>query len=105
MTCERDGGMGVQEKLPAAECRNHVRRIYDLFTDEQISGKIAQLLRSEDIQADVEIVYQSLEGLHKACPDHPGDWYFSGNYPTPGGCRLLNRAYIDFYENEYLKQK
>ena len=75
------------------------------FTDEQISSKIAQLLKSEDIQAEVEIVYQSLEGLHKACPNHPGDWYFSGNYPTPGGYRLLNRAYIDYYENEYLKQK
>ena len=53
----------------------------------------------------MEIVYQSLEGLHNACPDHPGDWYFSGNYPTAGGYRLLNEAYIDYYENDYLKTK
>ena len=94
-----------QEDLPAAECRNHVRRIYDAFTDDQISHKIMELLKAEDIRAEVEIVYQSLEGLHQACPNHPGDWYFSGNYPTPGGFRLLNRAYIQYYENEYLKIK
>ena len=94
-----------QENLPAAEMRNYVRRIYDLFTDEEISRKIVELLKTDDVEADVEIVYQSLEGLHKACPNHPGDWYFSGNYPTPGGFRLLNRAYIQYYENEYLKIK
>ena len=94
-----------QESLPAAEMRNYVRRIYDLFTDEEISRKIVELLKTDDVEADVEIVYQSLEGLHKACPNHPGDWYFSGNYPTPGGFRLLNRAYIQYYENEYLKIK
>jgi len=92
-----------QENLPAAECRNHVRRIYDEFTDEQISRKIVELLKPDDVHAEVEIVYQTLEGLHVACPDHPGDWYFSGDYPTPGGFRLLNQAYIDYYENEYLK--
>ena len=94
-----------QESLPAAEMRNYVRRIYDLFTDEEISRKIVELLKTDDVEADVEIVYQSLEGLHKACPNHPGDWYFSGDYPTPGGFRLLNRAYIQYYENEYLKIK
>ena len=94
-----------QESLPAAEMRNYVRRIYDLFTDEEISRKIVELLKTDDVEADVEIVYQSVEGLHKACPNHPGDWYFSGDYPTPGGFRLLNRAYIQYYENEYLKIK
>ena len=94
-----------QENLPASEMRNYVRRIYDLFTDEEISRKIVELLKTDDVEADVEIVYQSLEGLHKACPNHPGDWYFSGDYPTPGGFRLLNRAYIQYYENEYLKIK
>ena len=92
----------IEEKLPADQCRNYVRRIYDPFTDEEISAKIVQLLRTPDVKAEVEIVYQSLDGLHKACPDHPGDWYFSGDYPTPGGYKLLNRAYIDYYENEYL---
>ncbi len=94
----------AQELLPASECRNYVRRIYDPFTDEEISAKIVKLLKTDDVKAEVEIVYQSLEGLHKACPNHPGDWYFSGDYPTPGGYKLLNRAYIDFYENEYLKK-
>ena len=94
----------AQEKLPADQCRNYVRRIYDPFTDEEISAKIVQLLRTPDVKAEVEIVYQSLDGLHKACPNHPGDWYFSGDYPTPGGYKLLNRAYIDYYENEYLKK-
>ena len=94
----------AQEKLPAGEYRNYVRRIYDPFTDEEISAKIVELLKTDDVKAEVEIVYQSLEGLHKACPNHPGDWYFSGDYPTPGGYKLLNRAYIDYYENEYLKK-
>jgi amidophosphoribosyltransferase len=94
----------AQENLPAAQCRNYVRRIYDPFTDEEISAKIVELLRTKEVKAEVEIVYQSLEGLHTACPNHPGDWYFSGDYPTPGGYRLLNRAYIDYYENEYLKK-
>ena len=95
----------AQENVPADQCRNHVRRIYDAFTDEEISRKIVQLLKPEGIGAEVEIVYQTLDGLHAACPDHPGDWYFSGDYPTPGGFRILNKAYIDYYENEYLKTK
>lgn len=90
-----------QRQQPAEAQRNCVRRIYDPFTDTQISRKIVELLRPDDVQAEVEIVYQTLEGLHKACPDHPGDWYFSGNYPTPGGFKLLNEAYIDYYENRY----
>ena len=94
-----------QENLPAAGCQNYVKRIYDAFTDDQISRKIVELLRPDDIQAEVEIVYQSLEGLHNACPNHPGDWYFSGDYPTYGGFKLLNQAYIDYYENDYLKNK
>ena len=93
-----------QEGLPIAGYRNYVRRIYDAFTDEQISDKIVELLRPADIGAEVEIVYQSLEGLHTACPDYPGDWYFSGEYPTPGGYRMLNQAFIDYYENDYLNQ-
>ena len=92
-----------QEKLPAAQCHNHVRRIYEASTEEEISRKIVALLKPADVHADVEIVYQTLDGLHAACPDHPGDWYFSGDYPTPGGYKLLNRAFIDYYENEYRK--
>ena len=62
------------------------------------------MLRPEGITTPIEIVYQSLEGLHRACPNHAGDWYFSGNYPTPGGLRLLNQAFIDYYENVYAKR-
>ena len=75
---------------------NHVKNIYSHFTDEQISRKIAEMVKPDD--TEVEIVYQTVEGLHKACPGHPGDWYFSGNYPTTGGTRRVNQAYIDWYE-------
>lgn len=81
---------------------NYVKEIYAPFTDEEISAKMVELLKPADIQAEVEIVYQTLEGLHASCPDHPGDWYFSGNYPTPGGIRRVNQAFIDFMEKEFL---
>ena len=82
---------------------NYVKDIYAPFSDEDISRKMVEMLRPDGITTPIEIVYQSLEGLHKACPNHSGDWYFSGNYPTPGGLRLLNRAFIDYYENVYKK--
>lgn len=81
---------------------NYVKEIYAPFTDEEISRKMAQLLTPAGTQAKVEIVYQTLEGLHASCPDHPGDWYFSGDYPTPGGTRLVNEAFIQYMEEEYL---
>ena len=80
--------------------RNYVKNIYEPFTDEDISTKIAELLTPPSINAKVEIVYQSIEGLRKSCPIHTGDWYFSGFYPTCGGLRLLNKAFIDYIENE-----
>lgn len=80
-------------------CReNLVKRIYEPFTPEEISDCIARMLTPEGTRAEVKIVYQTLEGMHRAIPDHPGDWYFSGNYPTPGGVRLVNKAFMDFYE-------
>ena len=85
-------------KTNAADGINHVKEIYAPFTAEEISQKIAQLLTPADITVPVQIIFQTLEGLHAACPDHPGDWYFSGNYPTKGGLKLLNKAYIDWYE-------
>lgn len=81
---------------------NYVKEIYAPFTNEEISLKMVELLKPAHINAEVEIVYQTLEGLHASCPDHPGDWYFSGNYPTPGGIRRVNRAFINFMEEEYL---
>ncbi len=78
---------------------NHVRHIYEPFTVEEINEKIVEMLRPKDMQAPIELVFQSIEGLHKACPNHPGDWYFSGHYPTPGGTRLVNQAFINYVEN------
>ena len=77
---------------------NHVKEIYDSFSDEQISEKIANLLKEDNINAEVEVIFQTIGGLHKACPKNLGDWYFSGDYPTPGGCRVVNKAFINFVE-------
>ncbi|MBC9794473.1 amidophosphoribosyltransferase [Sinomicrobium weinanense] len=80
------------------DVKNAVQQLYDPFTDEEISAKISELLCTEDINADVKIIFQSVEDLHRACPKNLGDWYFTGNYPTPGGNRVVNRAFINFYE-------
>ncbi|MDR3126953.1 MAG: amidophosphoribosyltransferase [Tannerellaceae bacterium] len=82
--------------------RNYVQTIYAPFTDKDISAKMADMLTSPAIQSKIEIVYQTIDGLHASCPNHPGDWYFSGNYPTQGGMRMVNRALIAFMEEEYL---
>lgn len=84
-------------KAPA-ERVNCVKEIYAPFTEEEISDKIVELLTPPNVKAEVKIVYQTLDGLHKACPNHPGDWYFSGDFPTPGGTLLVNKAFIDYYE-------
>ena len=78
---------------------NHVRKIYEPFTVEEINGKIVEMLRPEGMQAPIELVFQRIEGLHKACPNHLGDWYFTGHYPTPGGIRMVNQAFVDYVEN------
>ena len=77
---------------------NHVRNIYAPFTVEEINAKIVEMLRPEGMQSPVKLVFQSIEGLHHACPDHPGDWYFTGHYPTPGGIRLVNQAFVNYVE-------
>ena len=77
---------------------NHVRNIYAPFTVEEINDKIVEMLHPEGMQAPIELVYQSIEGLHKACPNHPGDWYFTGHYPTPGGIRMVNQAFVNYVE-------
>jgi amidophosphoribosyltransferase len=87
----------AQDSLSKEEIRNVVQRIYDAFTPEEISAKISTLLKPENIHAEVEIIYQSLENLHQATPNHSGDWYFSGNYPTPGGNKVVNRAFINYF--------
>ena len=90
-----------QERESLAEV-NYVKEIYAPFTDEEISSKMVDLLTPVGTKAQVQIVYQTLEGLHAACPNHPGDWYFSGDYPTPGGTRMVNEAFIHYMEEEYL---
>ena len=87
-----------QQHLPKEEMVNYVTEIYNPFTDEQISAKIAELLKPNDCKAEVEIVYQTVDNLHKACPNDLGDWYFTGDYPTPGGNKVVNTAFINFIE-------
>jgi amidophosphoribosyltransferase len=79
---------------------NYVKEIYAPFSADEISDKIAQMLRSEDIKAEIKLIFQTIENLHKAIPNHPGDWYFTGNYPTKGGMRVVNRAFVNFYEGK-----
>jgi amidophosphoribosyltransferase len=90
----------AQEALPKEEIRNFVKEIYSPFTAEEISAKIAQLLKPSNIQAEVAIVYQTIEDLHLACPNNTGDWYFTGNYPTPGGNKVVNKAFINWKEGK-----
>jgi len=92
--CKRAADSGTLDK------QNFVQGIYEPFTDEEISHKIAEMLNPGDVNADIEIIYQTMEGLHAAIPDHPGDWYFTGNYPTPGGARVANRAFMNWMEQK-----
>ncbi len=82
------------------ESENFVKEIYAPFTAEEVSKKIGEMLRPEEVKAEVDIIYQSIEGLHQACPDNKGDWYFTGNYPTPGGNRVANRAFMNYMEKK-----
>lgn len=91
----------AQEGLPDAEIINYVQELYNQFSYDQVTDKIAQLLTPKDIKPEVQLVYQTIESLHKACPNNNGDWYFSGNYPTPGGNRVVNRSFINYMENRY----
>ena len=88
----------AQEAWKKEDVVNYVKEIYAPFTDEEISDKIAKMITGPEIKAEVKLVYQSIEGLHNAIPNHPGDWYFSGNYPTPGGNKMVNQAFINWYE-------
>jgi amidophosphoribosyltransferase len=87
-----------QVKLPSDQIKNFVKEIYKPFSPEEISQKIAEIVRPKDIHAEVEVIFQSIEDLHLACPGHTGDWYFSGDFPTPGGMKVVNNAFINFIE-------
>jgi amidophosphoribosyltransferase len=93
----------AQEGLPKEKITNVVTEIYKPFTAEQISNKIAELVRPKGITAEVEIIYQSIAGLHNACPDNTGDWYFTGNYPTPGGNKVVNKSFMNYMEGKNVR--
>ena len=88
----------AENKKEVRKIKNVVKEIYDLFSDEQISLQISSMLKEKDIKAGVQVIYQSIDNLHIACPDDLGDWYFSGNYPTPGGNKVVNQAFINYFE-------
>jgi amidophosphoribosyltransferase len=94
----------AQQGFKKEEVVNYVTRIYEPFTPDEISAKIAEMVTPMGTRAKVEILYQTVEGLHASCPSHLGDWYFTGDYPTPGGNRLVNNAFINFYEGNELKR-
>ena len=89
--------------FPLDKVENHVKALYEPFTVNQISTMIASMLKGEIIKSDVEIIFQTIEGLHQACPENLGDWYFSGDYPTPGGNRVVNRAFMNYYEGKSVR--
>lgn len=86
-----------------AEAKNYVNALFAPFTDEEISQKIADIVRPKDLKAELAVVYQTVDNLHKACPNHSGDWYFTGNYPTPGGNRVVNKAFVNFMEGKLVR--
>ena len=88
----------VQEGMPKEKIVNHVKAIYEPFTYDEVSNRISELLTHDDVAAEVQIIYQTVEDLHKACPGHKGDWYFTGNYPTSGGNKVVNKAFINYVE-------
>lgn len=105
---EKNGELDLLDKVyqackeeltkPLTDMKNKVKMLYDRFTDQEIVAEIGRLVTPDDMKAEVGIVYQSIKGLHKACPNHQGDWYFSGNYPTPGGNAVVNRSYVYYME-------
>ena len=88
------------KSLPKEQVENYVKEIYEPFDDQTISDRIAKIITPKNIKAEVTVLYQTLDNLHKACPDHAGDWYFSGNYPTPGGNKVVNRAFVNWMEGK-----
>ena len=90
--------------MPKEEIVNYVTRIYEPFTDDEISRQISKMVTPPEISTEVVIVYQSLDGLHRAITSAPGDWYFSGRYPTPGGNRMVNQAFINWYEGNPMRR-
>ena len=89
----------AQQHLPSNKMKNYLIDLYNCFSYEAISHKIGQMLTPVEYNVEVEIIFQTLDGLHRSCPNHTGDWYFSGNYPTPGGVKVVNTAFINFMQH------
>jgi amidophosphoribosyltransferase len=85
-------------KLPSSKMKNKVKKIYIDYTDEDISNQISKILKEKEIKTDVQVIFQTVESLHSACPKNLGDWYFTGNYPTPGGNKVVNQSFVNYYE-------
>jgi amidophosphoribosyltransferase len=90
----------ASESKPATEVQNHVKELYAVYTTEEISAKISEIVRPKQIFADVQVIFQTVENLHVACPKNLGDWYFTGDYPTPGGNKVANKAFVNFMEGK-----
>jgi amidophosphoribosyltransferase len=93
----------AQEHLPKEKIQNFVKEIYKPFSAHRISEKVSELLTPATVRARIEIIYQTIEDLHVACPDHTGDWYFTGNYPTPGGNKVVNKSFINYIEGKNVR--
>jgi amidophosphoribosyltransferase len=92
-----------QQNLPKEKIINYVKEIYEPFSDEEISNKISQLLKPNNIKVEVKIIYQTVDKLHQACPNDLGDWYFTGDYPTPGGNKVVNLSFINYIEGKNIR--
>ncbi|RYF51561.1 MAG: amidophosphoribosyltransferase, partial [Cytophagaceae bacterium] len=86
-----------------ASSQNYVKALFEPFTHEELSKKVAQIITPPDLKAEVAVVYQTVGNLHKACPNHSGDWYFTGDYPTPGGNVVVNKAFVNFMEGKLVR--
>lgn len=92
-----------QSKISRNDSPNYVQKLYDMYTQEQISAKIAEIIKPDGLNAEIKVIFQTVDNLHKACPDHLGDWYFTGNYPTPGGMKVVNKAFANFMEGKTVR--
>lgn len=93
----------LENEKPVEQITNKVKLIYEPFTAEEISEKIAELVKDESVNAQVEVIFQKIENLHRACPNHTGSWYFNGNYPTHGGNKVVNRSFINYMEGKSVR--
>ncbi len=92
-----------RSKITQEDSPNYVQSLYSLFTEDQITNKVAEMIKSEGIGAEIEVIFQSVENLHKAIPNHSGDWYFTGDYPTKGGMKVVNKAFANFMEGKEVR--